>query len=188
MPLATVGVDPGDLFRISRHRTGEPYFGKSGGSRFDDPTKAAGKRYGTCYFGFSVACAFAETVLHDAVPVKGRFPLAISEIESRYVLEFTGQPLILADFTGEALMCSGATSEISTISPYDLPQLWSRAVHDHPDQVDGILYQSNRLNTESAVVLFDRAAPKLTLRNDPPLLLDYLGALRVVMRFRVDFK
>lgn len=102
------------------------------------------------------------------------------------MLEFRGQPLVLADFTGRALTRSGATSEISTISPYTLPQQWSRAVHGHPDNVDGILYRSNRLNTENAVVLFDRAAPKLTLRNDT-LLPDYPGALRIVMEFGVDF-
>lgn len=63
--LVTREVVPAALVRISRFATGEPYFGKSGGNRFDDPRKR--RRYGTRYFGVDLHCAFAETVLHDEV-------------------------------------------------------------------------------------------------------------------------
>ncbi len=61
--LVTREIPPAVLVRVSRYETGEPYFGKSGGNRFDDPRKR--RRYGTSYFGFDLHCAFAETVLHD---------------------------------------------------------------------------------------------------------------------------
>lgn len=183
--LPTVSVDPASLYRIGKYNTGEPFFGTSGGNRFDDPEKVASKRYGASYFGFSLACALAETVLHNLVPVRGRFPVTASEIDSRYVLEFTGTPLVLADYTGAALKRSGATSELSTITPYTLPQKWSRAVHRHPAQVDGIKYVSNHLNTEFAVVLFDRASKKVSLRQATPLPA-YPGALAAAMLFRLD--
>ncbi|WP_261985343.1 hypothetical protein [Burkholderia cepacia] len=56
--LVTRTIPPAALVRVSRYETGEPYFGKSGGNRFDDPRK--GRRYGTSYFGFDLHCAFAE--------------------------------------------------------------------------------------------------------------------------------
>ena len=45
--------------------------------------------------------------------------------------------------------------------PYPIPQLWSMAVHRHPQKVDGILYMSRHLNDRMAVVVFDRARHKL---------------------------
>ncbi len=36
----------------------------------------------TCYFGMSLSVAIAETVLHDAVPVNGAFPVASTELEA----------------------------------------------------------------------------------------------------------
>ena len=90
--LTTREVAPTDLVRISRYATGEPYFGRSGGNRFDDPRKR--RRYGTSYFGFDLHCAFAETVLHDEVAdlAFGGFPLVTTELD-RYVLSFDGAPL-----------------------------------------------------------------------------------------------
>jgi hypothetical protein len=67
--LKTIDVDPSALFRISRFSAGEPYLGKSASHRFDDPLK----KFGTCYLGFSLECAIAETILHDLMPVKSEF-------------------------------------------------------------------------------------------------------------------
>lgn len=83
IPLETVAVDPSALVRISRHATGEPYFGYSGGGRFDG---------------------------------------------------------------------------------------WSRALHDHPERVDGLLYMSRHINDAHAVVVFDRAAHKLGNAHSIPLM------------------
>lgn len=51
--FSPVNVDPSALVRVSRHDTGEPYFGRSGGCRFDDPRKS----FGTCYLGFNLTVA-----------------------------------------------------------------------------------------------------------------------------------
>lgn len=162
--LATREIDPATLVRVSRYDTGEPYFGKSGGNRFDDPRKRG--RYGTSYFGFGLHCAFAETVLHDEVADLrlGGFPLATTELE-RYVLSFSGSPLRVAILHGVPLKNLGGDGALSSIVPYDIPQRWSLAVHKHEQQVDGFLYMSRHLNTAEALVLFDRAAPKLRLEN-----------------------
>lgn len=50
------------LYRISRYSSGEPYFGRTGANRFDDPTRAKARRFGTCYLGLSLEVAIAETM------------------------------------------------------------------------------------------------------------------------------
>ena len=39
------------------------------------------------------------------------------------------------------------------------------AIHSHPDTVDGFLYMSRHKNDEKAVILFDRAAHKLRMKD-----------------------
>ncbi|MGA7181235.1 MAG: RES family NAD+ phosphorylase [Thiobacillaceae bacterium] len=186
LPLVPVPLDPGALIRVSRFSSGEPYFGRSGANRFDDYRKAKSKRFGTCYFGLSLPVAFAEAVLHDEIPVKGKFKIAVEELENRNVVCFSGSPLQLGDMTGASLKRLGADGSLSTVTPYDLPQRWAVALHDHPAQVDGFLYVSRHMNTGTAVVLFDRARPKVrALRYDP--LPDYPGALRAAMAFGLEF-
>lgn len=68
LALRIITVDPVQLCRISRYNTGEPFFGRFAASRFDDTEPDPAKRFGTCYFGLSLKVAFAESVLHDAMP------------------------------------------------------------------------------------------------------------------------
>ncbi len=69
---------PDKLLRVSRHAKDEPYFGRSGANRFDDYRRS--KPFGTCYFGLTLDVAFAETVLHDEMPVRGGFEIAVEEL------------------------------------------------------------------------------------------------------------
>ncbi len=187
LALRTVQVPASRLYRLSRHATGEPHFGRSGANRFDDPARTAGRRFGTCYCGLGLEVAIAETVLHDEMPVRGRFPIAARELEDRYCVRFAGAPLTLADLTGAALKTLVGSSEISTTVPYDLPQRWSRALHRHPAAVDGLLYMSRHVNSEKAVVVFDRAAAKLERTTCRPLART-AGALAAVMNLRIVVK
>ena len=163
--LTLVTVAPAALVRISRHDSGEPHFGRTGGNRFDDPDR----QYGTCYFGLSLALAMAETLLHDAVAVRGQFPVHPESIASRFVIAFSGRPLRLADLTGASLKRLGGHAALSGNASYRLPQKWSQAIHRHPDAVDGFVYMSRHLNTERAVVLFDRAGLRLRMAGATPL-------------------
>lgn len=156
--LPTRTVDASRLVRISRHASGEPYFGAKAANRFDDPAKS----FGTCYLAFDLLTAIAETVLHDEVPQNGRFQVAKGDFESRQIVRFPGgEDLQLADFTGIALKTLVGDGSISTVLPYTLPQRWAAAVHGHPAAVDGICYVSRHLNDRKAVVVFERAAGKL---------------------------
>jgi hypothetical protein len=51
LPLDIQLLSPSVLYRVSMHATGEPYFGRSRGNRFDDPTVKKANRFGTCYLG-----------------------------------------------------------------------------------------------------------------------------------------
>jgi hypothetical protein len=180
--LITKPVDPALLVRISRHTTNEPYFGRSGGNRFDDPRKK--KKYGTSYFGFNLHCAFAETVLHNESAQKnGGFRLPTSELD-RYVLTFNGDLLNVAVLHGIELKNLGGDGSLSTVTPYTVPQQWSLAVHDHAQKVDGFVYMSRHMNTAEALVVFDRAKDKLKVKNAIELR-NYPGAAGVLIDFRI---
>lgn len=108
--MQTVVVHPRDLFRVSRHNTGEPYFGKWNQHRFDDPNKDAAARYGTCYLGTSVTVAVAESLLHDKKQVNGGFVVSADTIDQSYLIRYDGSALTLANLTGNALRVSRALS------------------------------------------------------------------------------
>jgi len=168
--LATVDIRADELFRISRYSSGEPFFGRAATNRFDDGHKQRGKRFGTCYCGFDLETAIAETLLHDEVPKRARFHLSATDFASRFLVRFPhAAKLTVADLTGTSLKRLGGDAAISSITPYELPQKWARAVHRHPQEVDGILYVSRHLNDRKAVVLFDRAGNRLTSVRYAPL-------------------
>jgi hypothetical protein len=156
----TVQVEVASLYRISKYDSGEPYFGRSAGNRFDDHSRPPSKRFGTCYLGLSLQVAIAETVLHDLLPDGGHFVVPPDELESKCVVRFQGETLKLAKLTGTALKRIVGSSEISTIFPYDLPQACAMALRTHPAKVDGLLYISKQVNDEQAVVVFNRARRK----------------------------
>ncbi len=152
-------------------------------------TCASGKsrRFGTCYLGFDVLTAVAETVLHDDVPVRGRFTVARRDFEARQIVRFPrGVALQLANFTGVALKTLVGDGALSTILPYDVPQQWGAAVHAHPAQVDGICYVSRHLNDRKAVVLFERAAAKLGAATCEPLA-SWPGLARLRNTLHIDY-
>jgi hypothetical protein len=186
--LPYADVDAAELLRISSFDSGEPFFGKSQKNRFDDRRKLPkNKRFGTCYTGFSLNCAFAETVLHNRTAIRGEFQRPVDELDDRWVVTFEPAPLRIAVLTGVELKTLGADGSISTISPYTLPGKWAAAVHEHRARVDGFAYMSKHCNDETAVVLFDRAKAKLTAKDYVPLA-ETPGALRTYLDFHVKVK
>lgn len=159
LPTREVRVDK--LRRVSGHASGEPYFGKKGLYRFDDPKN----KYGTCYLGLDLDTAVAESVLHDQMPDNGTFEVAQSVMDCKHLVKIApnaaGHKLVVADLTGANLKRLGGDNAISSEVPYDQCQKWSAAVHAHPANVDGIMFVSRQLNDKKAVILFNRAASKL---------------------------
>lgn len=173
--------------RISRFASGEPFFGRSGTGRFDDSQRPA--RFGTCYLAASLAAAFGETLLRDALQAGGHYPMAWASIESRwhYAVQGTGTPqagLRLADFRGAALRGLGLDIGFIFTTDYRHTQPWAVAVHAHPACVDGLLYLSRQVPGDEVVVLFDRARDRLRLDGPTPLI-DAPSLARVLRTLRV---
>ncbi len=160
LALTTKRVRIDQLRRISGHNAGEPYFGRRGVYRFDDPKRV----YGTCYCGLDLDTAVAESLLHDELPDNGVFELAEALVSRQFLVRFAQSApedaLILADLTGHSLKRLGGDNSISSEHPYDMTQRWSAAVHAHPAGVDGMVFVSRQLNTKRAVAIFDRASSK----------------------------
>lgn len=160
--FAATTVEPSDLYRVSSHEDGEPYFGHSGGNRFDAPgCKTASAEFETCYLGMSLPVAVAESLLHDEDPVDGKFAIAPETITALHVHRFAGEPLNLLSLTGPVLKRSGGSAELAGTGDYSLTQQWALAVHSNPVEYDGFIYASRHHNTDLAVVLFDRCKGKI---------------------------
>jgi hypothetical protein len=154
--LKIVNVETKRLARISSHQTGEPYFGRAANHRFDDPEQS----YGTCYMGFTLGTAVAESILHDLEPVHGGYDLTADKVCNTFAHSFSGTPVRIADLTGAPLNRLGAHAEISGTTVYDVTMRWSRVIFDHPDAVDGFQYMSRLYANRKGVVLFDRGTSR----------------------------
>lgn len=174
-----------ELFRISGFATGEPFFGVSGGSRFDAPGCLVGSpEYASCYLGLSFDVALAESLLHDAVPVRGKFSIAAAEIDRRWVHRFSAK-LRLFDLSGHLLKTMGGHAGLTGTSSYKLPQRWSKAIFDNPLHVDGFIYVSRHLPNGRAVVLFDRARSKLSRAGSALALSKAPELMQAIGNFRI---
>jgi hypothetical protein len=172
--------------RISQHPAGEPYFAASGANRFDAPGCLAGTpEFRACYFGFSLEVAVAESLLHDEIPVDGAFRFSLAALEQRYVHRFSGKMLRVLDLTGATLKRLSGHADLAGTASYAVTQQWSLAVYRNPLNFDGFLYMSRHLNTERAVVLFDRAAAKLQSKPSPLLLPDTPGFAAAAAAFNI---
>jgi len=122
--------------------------------RFDDPLR----RFGVCYFGTNPEVCFAETFLRNP-PVR---ILALDDLADRSVstLEVRRQ-LCLVPIYGSGLARLGVTAELASGSNYEASQQWSRALWEHKDGPDGILYRSRHDDSALCVALYDRARDAL---------------------------
>lgn len=168
--LAVTLLDPGKLFRVSGFVAGEPHFGATGGNRFDAPGCLRGQpEYQSCYLGLALDVAIAESLLHDALPFDGAYPVAGSTLLNRYVHRFTGTQLRLPGLHGALLKRMAGHADLAGTTDYSLTQSWALAVFNNPFAFDGFVYMSRHLNTGKAM-LFDRAAARLTATRPRPLL------------------
>lgn len=163
--LPVTYINPAKLIRVSSHASGEPYFGKTGGNRFDAPgCSTSSAEFAACYLGYSLPVAIAESILHDEMPVNGKFEIANTTLTGKLVYTFkTGSNLRLLQLTGATLKKLGGTANLSGSINYAITQQWALAIHQNPQNLDGFIYMSRHLNTEKAVILFDRASAKMAV-------------------------
>lgn len=177
---------PRQLVRISQYPSGEPFFGASGSNRFDAPGCLTGApEFRSCYLGFTLEVAIAETLLHDEIPVNGAFRFSVDALNKRYVHRFSGSALRMLDLTGATLKRLSGHADLAGTASYEITRQWSLAVFCNPQNFDGFMYMSRHLNTERAVILFDRAAHKLHAKPNPMLLPDTSGFAAAVRAFNI---
>jgi hypothetical protein len=129
------------------------YFGRSGQNRFDAPHGEDG----VLYLAADVRGAFIETFGRD----HARTAIDWYELHARTISEITtSRPLRLVDLTGSGLTRIGADGRLAT-GAYDLSQRWALALHEHPDQPDGLLDRSRHDPERLCAAIFDRAAHAL---------------------------
>lgn len=158
--LAVLTIEAGrELYRAHSVSREAIFFGPGAGeaprSRFDAPDAG----YGVCYLGLAEEAAFIEGVIHRAIPrrIISERTLASRAISVVHVRE----AIRAARLHGPHLVGAGATAAVAHGDDYRLSQAWSRAIHDHPDHVDGIVYTARHDDSVYALALFERAAHKI---------------------------
>lgn len=139
LPHRRVGRDfPGWLLSVRRHLkrahqiTNGPWWFSSAGGRFD--LKAP---LGTCYLALDSATAIRECV-GEILSSSG---VISEEFAQQRCVSTLSVPvrLVLADCCAERAADFGLTREISTLTPYRIPQAWAM---EFSEIFSGILYQS----------------------------------------------
>ncbi|GAA4492427.1 RES family NAD+ phosphorylase [Gluconacetobacter tumulicola] len=138
------------LHRFHSSGYGPVYFDRSRSGRLNAPDGG----YGVIYTAEQPTGAFAETFLR----APGRTLLPMDLIAAKaYAILSANRDLRLVELHGPGLAVLGATAEVTSSGlPYDLPQAWSRAVHDAWPDADGISYRARHDNDQICFALFDR--------------------------------
>lgn len=180
-------ISPGRTFgRIYWSTYPDPLgYGKSP-SRFSDPRRRVdANRFGVLYLGDSLKVCFLETVLRDRR--EGIFDdLPVEEVEltrRRFAEIATTADLRLVDLRGDNAVRMGVPTDVVRAQRQNLARRWSLAFHEHPSQLDGIIYPS-RLNGGTNLAIYDRAIPKLQAKRVLTLL-GAPGLAQVLEDFRV---
>jgi RES domain len=175
-----------DLIRIGGRGHPALNFRATGANRFDAPERD----YRTLYAASSLEVCFAETLLRGDRKtnplVGGATFIPVQELEKWDVFQLMDHGLSLAVLAGPALKRLGGDAGVSSVTPYDVPQAWSQALHSHPANVDGVIYMSRHINTMEAVVLFERASVRLRAYRlhrllDDPRLEEVLETLQIAI-------
>jgi hypothetical protein len=181
LPLSRVRV--GACFMRIHARTRNalwlgPAAGRSAIHRFDDP----GTRFRVCYLATAIETCFAETFLRNP-PVR---ILSLEDLGGRSIAAIeVRRELRLVPIHGPGLVRLGVTSEIASGSDYAASQLWSRALWQHLDKPDGILYRSRHDDSALCVAVYNRAKDGLVVIRDDALTDDAQRLARVLKRYGV---
>jgi RES domain len=154
----------------------DPRCGRVPIHRFDDP---AGQ-FRVCYLGTNVEVCFAETFLRNP-PVR---ILALDDLSARNIATVeVRRDLRLVPLHGSSLVRLGATAELASGGDYEISQLWSRALWEHSNQPDGILYRSRHDDSALCVALYDRAKDGVAVVQEYSLTEDLQALARVLRRY-----
>jgi hypothetical protein len=128
------------------------YFDRGRNGRLNAPDDS----YGVLYAAKGAHGAFAETFLRN--PGLTQLPTDLLARKAYVTLEVL-RPLKLVKMAGPGLARIGATAQVvHGGKPYDSPQAWSGALHQHPGRYDGIAYNGRHDDEALCCAIFERAA------------------------------
>ncbi|MBL0403724.1 RES family NAD+ phosphorylase [Microvirga aerilata] len=118
------------------------------------------------YVSLSRAGALAETLFRNPQ----RLMVAISDIADRAATELAcRRELRVVKLYGSGLPAVATDSAVSA-GPCGPCGLWSDALWDHPDQPDGVAYQSRHNSNEICLALFERPDLTFDITSTRPLM------------------
>ena len=179
--LPSIRVKAGTRWmRIHAQGRNALWFGPGSGRppihRFDDPDG----RFRVCYFGTTLEVCFAETFLRNP-PVR---ILALDDLAGRSIATVeVRRELRLVPVHGPSLARLGVTAELASGSDYAASRLWSRALWEHTDQPDGILYRPRHDDSALCVAVYDHAKDWLAVIRDHSLAEDSQQMARLLRRY-----
>ncbi|MEC5163287.1 MULTISPECIES: RES domain-containing protein [unclassified Janthinobacterium] len=89
------------------------------------------------------------------------------------------------ELTGATLKRLSGHADLAGTASYAITQQWSLSIFDNPLNFDGFVYMSRHLNTERAVILFDRAAARLHAKPSVLALPDTPGFAAAATAFNI---
>jgi RES domain len=144
-------------YRIYDIRLAPLHFGRTGNNRFDCPYP---RKFGVLYLAATVDGAFIETFGHET----GNAVVAEKELRERGLARVgSDRKLRLVNLTGKGLARLGADNRLGTCD-IRVAQRWSRALHNHPQQPDGILYRSRHDPDLLCAAVFERVQDHIAAR------------------------
>lgn len=125
------------------------YFGRTRKNRFDAPND----EFGVMYVANDLHGAFIETFGRSFSKVVTMNSLSVTGLARIHV----SRELKLIDLAESGSLAKiGADNRLSCDTDYALTQRWSKALYDHPANIDGILYMSRLDPKRLSCALFDR--------------------------------
>lgn len=139
------------------------HFGRAAQYRFDAPDGS----YGVMYAALDFATCFAEALLRDSLLGDPKPTLFENDLAQLVVATLgpVRRRLRLARLLGP-MPNLGIDGQISTHHDYRVTQAWSKALHDHPASVDGLLFAS-RMNSPALSVASVKGAARAKPCADP---------------------
>ena len=143
------------VFRTHSIHRNPIFYGDTRQNRFDAPDSS----FKVLYAARDPFCAFIETFARSA----GTQIVTTTALEQRGLCEMRAvRPLRLVDLTQSGtLVRIGADARLFS-GKHDVPQMWSKALHDHSTAPDGLLYPSRLDPARHAIALFSDRAPKMS--------------------------
>ncbi len=180
-PIIEIVATGTEMCRFYSNSHGSIYFAMDAAGRLNAPDGS----YGTLYAARAADGAFAEIFLRNV----GMTALNPVMVGAKGMVRIAAlKDLRFACLYGPGLSILGATAEVthSSITAYDLSQAWSKAIYDHPADVDGIAYRSRHDDNEICYAIFDRAQLKIKVSREQTDL-DEEWFWELLVKYKVGF-